>query len=326
MAPVFDERYSLATISHGEEGFTDERLATLADAGLIHFGGHGYPDCIVGGARAEQIKKLKLGPCVVWNGACYTGVTEKWFDRDERGTAIAEKAVAEGDSFCLNLLDNQTIGYFAALHPDHGIPVYQEMEFLAWTGGSLGDAIKHTHDGVILARGEVAPPTPLAAGEPWPNWSNSEVMLHGTAARVLFGDPALIAGEKFTEPPFVIEIEATSDGESELQATATLNNPRLMSTFTDTYYADLAANKQMFNDNAHFAVNLPSDWEGVRDVQIKEATADGKPLVHRLVGFAFEREGADRRVHIQIDFEAKGYMQSDFRSGKSQMTVSVQRK
>ena len=66
-----------------------------------------------------------------------------------------EEEVKPEVSFCLSMLNNNVLGYFSALHPDHGVPVYQEMEFLATDGASLGDIIKHTYDGVILANGGV---------------------------------------------------------------------------------------------------------------------------------------------------------------------------
>jgi hypothetical protein len=327
MAPVFDERVALATISHGAGGYRDDKTNAMADAGILHFGGHGYPDCIVDGLKAGQVSRLELSPCVTFSGACYTGVTHRWFDRDSQGAGVAEKTAKEGESFCLNLLDNQSLGYLAALHPDHGIPVYQEMEHLAYTGGSLGDAIKHTHDGVILAREGGPSPAPLAAGQPWPDWSMSEVMLHGTAARVLFGDPALIVGEKFTAPPFAIETEPNPDRilqVTSLQVVATRNNSRLMSTYTDTYHSDLASDKMLFNDCARLVIDAPDYWDTVRDVRVISVTAGGEKIPHRLVAYGLEKDGDARRLHVQIDVAATGYMQSAFRSKKGTVVLEIE--
>src|SRR4029453_15199010 len=100
----FEERFTGRSISHGKGSFTDDRLSALAGAGLVHFGGHGHPQCIDDGVKAAQVSQLKLSPCVVFNGACYTGVTHRWFDQ-MTGT-VSEKTVEPGDSFCLNLLQN----------------------------------------------------------------------------------------------------------------------------------------------------------------------------------------------------------------------------
>jgi hypothetical protein len=55
-------------------GLAVDNLGPNAMAGIVHFGGHGYPDGIVDGLSAAQARDLKLGPCIVFNGACYTGV------------------------------------------------------------------------------------------------------------------------------------------------------------------------------------------------------------------------------------------------------------
>ncbi|MGO9200708.1 MAG: RNA polymerase sigma factor, partial [Limisphaerales bacterium] len=125
MIPVLAERMGLSTISHGPSAFGPERSGCLDGAGIVHFGGHGYPDGIVDGLSAAQARDLKLGPCIVFNGACYTGVTGRWFDMRDK---VVERHVASDASFCLAMLANNVLAYFAALHPDHGLPVYQEME------------------------------------------------------------------------------------------------------------------------------------------------------------------------------------------------------
>jgi hypothetical protein len=56
----------------------------------------------------------------------------------------AEKSVHPSDSFCLRLLEKDVVAYLVALHPDHGIPVYHETEFLACERVSLGEVIQHS--------------------------------------------------------------------------------------------------------------------------------------------------------------------------------------
>src|SRR5262249_48914437 len=76
--PALGARLSLRSLAHGIGCFTDDKLDSLKEAGVLHFGGHGHPDRIDDGLTSDQVPGLKLAPCVVFNGACYTGVTARW--------------------------------------------------------------------------------------------------------------------------------------------------------------------------------------------------------------------------------------------------------
>ncbi|QDT43852.1 hypothetical protein Pan241w_39560 [Gimesia alba] len=324
MIPVYQERTALASISHGTSGFTNHRLGSMQDAGLIHLGGHGYPDRIVDGLQAQQTKQLKLSPCIVFNGACYTGVTSRWFNQWTANGAVKSETIATEKCFCLNLLGNSAIAYLAALHPDHGIPVYQEMEYLAYSGKSIGDVMRHTHNGVILGNGGTLPTfEPFRDKMPSPKWTPSDVMLKGTAARILFGDPALIVSEAFTKPPF--EVTTSLISSDQFQITALLSNTQLKSEFTDTYHSDLSSNKQLFNDRALIVVDLPEDWKEISSVEVSSARAAGQDIQNRLLGYTVETEGQRQRLHIQVDLPTTGYMQSAFRQKGSKIVLKVSR-
>ena len=237
---------------------------------------------------------------------------------------MSEQTVATEDCFCLNLLENGVIAYLAALHPDHGIPVYQEMEYLAYTGASLGEVMRHTHNGVILGNGGQLPTLePFADDMPSPQWTPSDIMLKGTAARVLFGDPALIVSDAFTKPPF--KISSAVAGSDQLEITAILANTELKSEYTDTYHADLASNKQLFNDRALVRVDLPAGWEEVESVNVTSVRAGGQELQHRLVGHVVEADDEIRRLHVQVDMPTTGYMQSPFRQAGATVVLNVRR-
>lgn len=317
--PVLGQRLALGMISHGPDAFTDARLATMGGAGLVHFGGHGHPDRIDDGLRAAQIAKTPLAPCVVFNGACYTGATYRWFDEFTENGKVQEKTVPPGDSFCLNLLKSGAVAYFAALHPDHGMPVYQEMEYLAYSGASLGEVMKHTYDGVIVASGGKLPKLEkFKDGAPAPRWSPSDVMLNGTASRVLFGDPAMVVTDAFTAPPFRVEVKNV---DSSLAITATVQNPALKSTFTDTFFSDLSRDKMQFNDRAWIAADLPADWKRVGSVAVARVTADGKAVPHRLVGYAYDAD--HRRLYVQVDVASEGFMQSPIRTAGAAVELKI---
>jgi len=320
---VFAWRFWIYTISHGTRGLTKKHLGSMEGAGLIHFGGHGYPDGIVDGLKGLDVRRLKLAPCLVFSGACYTGVTRRWFRMDAR--KIPEERVDTDNCFCLGLLANNVVGYLAALHADHGIPVYQEMEYLAFTGAPLGEILKHTHDGVILACGARMPQfETLTDGVARPRWTPSDVMLKGTASRVLFGDPAMTVLDKLAPPPF--EIARTSPDNETLRVKAVLKNINLKSTFTDTYHADLASNRNLFNDRARIWCDLPKGWDAIQSVRVVKVAAGSQQLRHRLVGFGLEKEGTSRRLHVQVDVPTTGYMQSPFRQRSAVVELEVRRR
>lgn len=304
MVPVYGRRFGAATISHGTEGFSKERLEEMDGAGFIHYGGHGYPDRVVDSLNGVFVRRLKLAPCVFFNGACYTGVTGRWF---EFGARIKERRVEPRVCFCLGVLANNAVAYLAALHPDHGIPVYQEMELLAFTGAPLGEIMRDTHDTVILAAGgSPFEPPAVEDGMPSPAWGPAEIMLYGTASRILFGDPAMMPVEAFAEPPFAIETRETGTG---LEVEATVRNLELKSTFADTFFSDLSETGQ-FNARARLVVDLPSAWGDGAKVTGLAVRAGGADVPHRLVAFAVEKDGDARRLHVHVGARSTGYLDS----------------
>jgi hypothetical protein len=316
--PVVAKRYTVKSIAHGKNQFTDDRLGAMDGAGIVHFGGHGHPDRIDDGLTAAQVARLKLAPSVVFNGACYTGVTGRWFEPTASGL---QPRTAKGDCFCLEMLKSPAVAYLAAVHPDHGMPVYQEVEFLAYRGATLGDVIKHTHDGVILGNGGKLPElAPLKEGSPLPS-GNAEMMLSGTAARLLFGDPAMSVGDAFADAPFKID---TKEEAGELRGTATLVNTTLMSEFTDAYHNDLNPSAP-FNDRALLVFDLPKGWKSVGSVEVVRVRAGGKEQKYRLVGHGVEADGDLRRLHVQVDVPATGFQQSPFRAAGSTVELVVRK-
>jgi hypothetical protein len=320
MIPIQAGRFPAYTISHGREGFRKERLSSLSGAGLVHFGGHGYPDRVVDCLNGPYARRVPLSPCVVFSGACYTGVTGRWWDVSSG--AFQPRQVPASLSFALGILANKSVGYLAALHADHGIPVYQEMEFLAYTGASLGNAIKHTLDGVIIASGgKPLPISQLAEGSPV-SWTAAEFMLWGTASRVLFGDPALTVMEKFCDPPLAVRRQALPGA---VRITATVQNSALKSTFSDTYYSDLSLSGT-FNDRILISCPWPAAWRDIETPRIIRLNAQGRSLPCRLVGWAWETDLGKTLLQIQVDVQSTGFMRSYMREPGSEIEIMVQRR
>lgn len=318
MIPVYTERFGVETITHGVQGFSQQRLNSMNGAGILHFGGHGYPDRIVDTLNGVYVRKLVLSPCVVFNGACYTGVTSCWFD--VTSGQLVEKRVEPNLCFALGMLEQPVVGYLAALHPDHGIPVYQEMEYLAYSGATLGDAIKHTYDGVVLGNGGKLPDLPTLSAGMQLAWSPRQIMLKGTAARVLFGDPTLAPMASFTRKPFTFATTTAEPGL--LKIVATLQNPMLKATFTNTFENGLSGNSP-FNDRALLKIELPEGQTKVSDVRLDKIGAGGSPLQGQIVGYAVEHDEGRNFLHVHIDVPSTAYQSGPLRQSGTSIELSA---
>ncbi|MFH1368068.1 MAG: hypothetical protein ABII64_02950 [Elusimicrobiota bacterium] len=318
--PALSEKWPASSISHGTEGFDDSRLSSMDGAGIVHFGGHGHPDRIDDGLTGAQVRKLKLSPSVVFNGACYTGVTGTWFDI--MTGKVKQKYMQAEKCFCLRILNSTVIGYLAALHPDHGIPVYQEMEYMAYTGESLGNVIKRSYDSVVLASGGKKPDFELLSEGMLSDRNPANIMMRGTASRVLFGDPALIVTDPITEPPFIIEFNNKT--KSRIMLKAILKNARLMSSYTDTFYSDMSDTKQ-FNDRALIDFVLPIEWDSIGSLKVIDVTAGDKHPAFKLIGYSVEKDGENNILHVQVDLTSEGFMSSSFRSEGSEVELLILR-
>ncbi len=278
------------TLGHGPGLPPAAALESMATAGLLHLGGHGLPDRVTEGMTASQARQLQLPPAFVFNGCCYGGVTGRYYEAGGWKTARS--------SFCLAVLSRRPLAYFASLHPDHGMPVYQEIERLAWEGGSAGSLIKATHDEVILSLGAARMPV-LKAGQP-PAWTPGQMMLYGTASRVLFGDPAVVL-----ELPRVAAPLALAEGEVRVQ------NPALAASLTDTFAGDLCSTPNMFNARAVFLLSGQKS-----PVTITGVTVGQKALRYRVVGQAVE---LGRGLRVQVDCESTGMFRSPFFSRQARI-------
>lgn len=312
-------RYKCKSLNHGMRGYPDDRLKDLEGYGIIHFGGHGIPDRIENGITAEQIGRVNLSHALFFNGACWTGVTHSYFDfRHGR----IEKKVCK-DPFCLRVLDKRPAAYFAAVHPDHGIPVYQEMERLFYTGASLGEVMKYTYDQVVLAsRGMDCKLSKWKPGAPTPTTGRGKTELYGSAARLLYGDPRVKPIIEPVAPPYRADVEKTLEG---LYVQAVMNNLLLRFTHMDTFSGDLCAESVPFNDRMYLQLNIPKDVS-VGEVEIVSAKGRNGDLKHRLVAYALEEWRGKRILHVQIDFEATAYQVSPYRDKSSIVELLIQPK
>jgi len=305
-------------MNNGLRGFADRDLGRLTGYGILHLGGHGYPDRIDQGLTAAQLARARLSPSLAFNGACSTGVTSRAFEM-ANGRWV-ERTYAPEQSFCLTMLKQPVVGYLAATHPDHGVPVYQEMEHWLTTGCTLGEVIKHTYDAVVVANGGRRPDFPvLKGGEPMPAWSPQEVMLYGTASRLLFGDPRLRLCGPVNDPALRVH-EPVGTGDV-LSTIAKVANQNVGFSMMDTFESDMATQTNGFNDRVYMEVLLPPGVQ-VADVTA-DAIADGKPVTCRVVGYAVEEWGRERRLHAQVDLPSTGYQRGPIRTKAATVTLTI---
>lgn len=305
-------------MNNGGRGFADNRLDALSGYGFVHFGGHGYPDRIDQGLTAKQVARLDLSPCVAFNGACSTGVTCRAFEM--AGARWAEKTYPPEESFCLAMLQQPVVAYLAATHPDHGVPVYQEMEYLFTTGCALGQAIKRTYDHVVMGNGGVALDFPvLRDGEQRPSWGPKEIMLYGTASRLLYGDPTLSVTGALHETPLSATSEQQTDGA--VRATVTVEHPEVAFSLMNTFEGDMAAQKNGFNDRVY--VRFPLE-KGIRVADVTAtAKAKGREVRSRVVGAAVEKWRDELYLHVQVDTESSAYQGGPIRRKGATVELAI---
>jgi hypothetical protein len=200
--------------------------------------------------------------------------------------------------------------------------VYQEMEYMTLKGAALGEVIKYTYDGVVLGNGGRLPDfETLSNGMASPQWTPTEIMLKGTASRVLFGDPSL----RLLKPLQVEKpLEVTVDHEpKKLILGAIMNNPEYRAIFTDTFHDYLAFRKNMFNDRVLFCVQLPSGFENPSSVKVLGAANGSSRIKYRLQAWGVEQEQENHFLHVQVDLASEGFMKSEWRNAGAAVGIEV---
>ena len=194
--------------------FIKEFLPQLSGKSLVIFGGHGYPPEVVGGPTWRDLAGLRLDSAVALNIACYTGVTEMWFENDWKAGLVRKHKIPMSESFALALLRTGVIGYVAYLCPRPAGPeLFTDVSALAGEGMSLGDVRRRDYDKIVLgylgygARTmELKPVTDGQKLEP-PKDVVRDLLLEMGTGGILFGDPALTPfPSSSNEAPVAIKI------------------------------------------------------------------------------------------------------------------------
>src|SRR5207249_900111 len=131
--------------------FIKEFLPKLSGKSLVIFGGHGYPREVVGGPTWKDLAGLKLDSAVALNIACYTGVTETWFEHDKKDHVVRKRKIPMSESFALALLRTGVIGYVAYVcERPAGPELFTDVSALVSEGMSLGDVRRRDYDKIVL--------------------------------------------------------------------------------------------------------------------------------------------------------------------------------
>jgi hypothetical protein len=179
---------------------------------------------------------------------------------------------------------------------------------------------KNTYDGVVLGSGGKMPAlAPLKDGAERSQVTPADIMLKGTASRVLFGDPALVVCDAFVPEPFSV---AVTPGDGVHRVIATSSGGILTSSLTDTYHNDLSP-QAPFNDRALLAIDLPAGWPENSTLRVVAVKARGQSLANRLVGYATERDLGSRRLRVQVDVRADAFQRSAIRVAGATVELEV---
>jgi len=289
-----------------------QRKEWLKGAGILHAGGHGMPDGIDAGLKGKDLRALALdlAPALYFSGPCYCGVTSAWFTPTAKG--IERKVVKPEESFALAALARGVSALFAGFDPDRGETCSQELEHLFVHGDALGYASKETYDGVVVARRQPALELyRYEEGKPAPQRDLIDTMTGGGACRALFGDPTWKPVEACAPPAFDVR---KRDGQKELELSWSAEKPDLKQwALCDVYRCEGG-----WTHRVAFTVEIPlATARALKGFEVKEVSAQKKPLECRFATAMVERHGGRALLHVYLVFPARGqqnvyYVEHDF--------------
>jgi lanthionine synthetase-like protein len=295
-----------------DQAFLDEHLADIEGCDAIMMGGHGMPWMIGGGPQAEDVAKLSLYPAVVFNYACYTGVTGVYPERKyESGKyAFLLKKIELKRSFALAVIRAGATGYVAYVNPRPAGPEMSIDFQRVLAGASLGESRRIDYAKIVLGY--------LGFGEPGitvPDWKDGvrkpttevepvrHMMLEGSTGGVLFGDPAHRPFPRLKDVlPQKTRVKRRGD---ELHVTLTLQQHQSYLWGADPFrQVDKKTRKMAMK--LYDRVEIPKGLPEIRSVQVVSATWGGKPIVTLSPIWAVENDGGKRWLHVKPGFARGG--------------------
>ncbi|MCK5945395.1 MAG: hypothetical protein KAI24_25620, partial [Planctomycetes bacterium] len=300
--------------SAGEQAFPDEgrdraflaeHLPKLEGCDVVTFIGHGYPHEVHGGPDHRDIRGLRLPGAVALNVACYTGTTDRWYDRDHRRARIVAKRVPGEQSFCLELLRSGVVGYTAYVCPRPAGPELDtDRTALVFDGATLGEARRRDYDKTVLGflgfGEERLALDDVHDGAKVPRAIDPirDLMLEGATGGALFGDPACrpFAGMP-DKSPVRVAVEAADEAGDEHVTVRVKGDAGVLWT----HFSDPTAR---WGDSMAMKVHarVPLGDRHATGVEVRELRVGRKVVPTRLL-WAVEEDHGERFVQVRVNFE-----------------------
>ncbi|MCB9892327.1 MAG: hypothetical protein H6833_11805 [Planctomycetes bacterium] len=297
----------------GEQGrdqpFLDEHLTALEDCGAILMGGHGMPWEIVSGPQAADMAKLDLFPSVVFNYACYTGVTGTYAEPEYRVQEVVQhlKQVESERSFALTLLRRGVVGYTAYVTPRPAGPEMSVEFQRVLAGETMAGARRRDYAKVLLGylgfgeSGIVPPRVEEGRGMPRAELDSvRHLMLDAATGGITFGDPAYRPFPR-DESLLPLKTQAKVEGD-ELHVRMTLGARAVYLWGADPFRRWKEGTMQMAMKLVD-RVRVPESFGAIRSVHVERATWGGKAIETLPVVWAEEHDRGQRFLHVKANFE-----------------------
>ena len=281
-----------------DEKFIKKSMPKLSHAPILLLASHGYPDGLVGGPKAIDVKGVDLSGSVALNIACYNGVTKSWYEDDWSTMQIKKREIAAEGSFCLQMIDSGVAGYVAYACPRPAGPTLMgDAMILASSGLSLGELRRADANSVVLAHllsGDTSVETKMLSDGmalKRDRTAGQAVKQMSTGA-MLIGDPAYIPfQEKLNSDP---RTTAVTEKEDRLLVTVKIETPMFH------FYAGEQINYWNGRDPAlRLETVVPLGDRFVTDVQVAEPPAGVTD--YRFVA-AVEQDRGQRFLHLKLTF------------------------
>ncbi len=293
-----------------DQAFIDENLKSLGGLGAILMGGHGMPWEIGSGPRAEDVAGVILFPAVVFNYACYTGVTHRYPQRKYQGGSyvIHLKEVEAEKSFALSVIGAGATGYTAYVNPRPAGPELSVDFDRVLAGSTLGDARRNDYNKIVLGylgfgeAGIAAPP--VKDGEKKTRDQMQPVrhlMLDGATGGILYGDPAFRPyPEARKSLPLKTEVKRTG---KEIQVTMRVSAMSVFVWCSDPFRQFKPEKSRAMAKKIYGRIEMTGNIGKIRSVRVKEATLGGSPVETLPVVWAEENDRGRRFLHLKANFE-----------------------
>ncbi|MHC4550392.1 MAG: hypothetical protein ACYTEZ_16610 [Planctomycetota bacterium] len=317
--PMRSLRFVAPKGGHGrDQAFIDQHLGSLTKCGAIIMGGHGMPWEIGSGPRAEDVAKLDLFPAVVFNYACYTGVTRRYPERKyERGTYVQRLLEIDAKrSFALSMIRAGVTGYTAYVNPRPAGPELSIEFQRVLAGSTLGAARRNDYHKVCLGylgfdeKGIVPPDWQDGLRQPAQGVDAvRHMMLDGATGGILYGDPAARPFPEAKPNALPLTVETRTEGGA-LHVTMRVQAYWVYVWCTDPFRRFDQKSRTMAM-KTYTRVEVPGSWKTVGSVRVASATWAGRPVATLPPIWAIEEDQGKRYLHLKANFERSSKHRGD---------------